>query len=354
NEDAEADDVTLLRGAEQERYLAGPGSDRTIVLLFGPDSGRVAERASKLASDLTEGDELAVARFEEAELAAEPDSLFNEVYAGSLFADRRVIRIRAGGGRSIGPSLETVLKDPPERTWLSIEAGDLRKSAPLRRICERSPRAVAIGCYPDNDASLDRLIDAELSSANASIEADAKVTLIELLGADRAASRSEVQKLCLFVGPGGVITTEAVATAVGDGAVFAIDQTIDAAAVGDHRGLDRGVRRLLAAGTAASTIGAAAERHFVQLHWLRSGVENGKSISVVLQALRPPVFSSRKAALERQVRLWKLEELSEVLGRIQRAMIESRLHPPVCAAAVHRALIGIAARAAQLSRRRTA
>jgi len=354
NKDAAADDMTLLRGAEQERFLSKPDSNRSIVLLFGPDSGRVAERASKLASNLADGDELAVARFEEAYLAAEPDRLVSEVCAGSLFTDRRIIRIRAGGNRSIGSSLETVLKDPPESTWLIIEAGDLRKSAPLRRICERSPRAAAIGCYPDNDASLDLLIDAEISSAGASIEPEAKTTLAGLLGADRAASRSEIQKLCLFVGSGGVITTEAVDTSVGDGAVFAVDQTVDAVALGDQRALDQGIRRLLAAGTAASTIGAAAERHFVQLHSLRSGIENGKSISLVLQSLRPPVFPSRRAILERQLRLWRLEELNEVLSRIQRAMIESRLHLSVGTAAVNRALIGIAARAEQLSRRRAA
>ena len=346
--------MTLLRGAEQERYLSQPDANRSVVLLFGPDTGRVTERAAKLASHLSGGDELAVARFEEVELAVEPDRLLNEVYAGSLFTDRRIIRIRAGGNRSIGPSLETVLKDPPEDTWLIIEASDLRKSAPLRRICERSPRAAAIGCYPDNDASLDRLIDTEISSAGASIEPEAKSILVELLGADRAASRSEIQKLCLFVGSGGMITAEAVANAVGDGAVLAIEQTVDAVALGDHSVLDRGVRRLLAAGTAASTIGAAAERHFVQLHWLRSRMENGKSISAVIQTLRPPVFASRKAILERQLRLWRIDDLNEVLSRLQHAMIESRLHPSVGTAAVSRALIGIAARAAKLSRRRAA
>ena len=346
--------MTLLRGAEQDRYFARPDPNRPIVLLFGPDSGGVAERALLLTRALTEGDALAVTRFDEADLAAKPEGLPNEVYAGSLFSGRRVVRVRAGGNRSIAPSLDAVLKDPPDDTWLIIEAGDLRKSSPLRRICERAASAAAIGCYPDNDASLGRLIEAELTDANVSIEHDAKTALIELLGADRAASRSEIQKLCLFVGTGGLITTEAVATTVGDGAAFAIDQAIDAAALGDQGALDRSVRRLLAAGTAPSTIGAAAERHFVKLHWLRSVIENGSSIGVAVQALRPPIFPKRKAILERQLRLWRLVELHNAVNRIYRAMVESRLHPSVAASAINRALIGIAARAAQLSPRHDA
>lgn len=343
--------MTLLRGAEQERYLSKPDTNRSVVLLFGPDTGRVAERASELASDLSNGNELAVARFDEAELAAEPDRLRNEVYAGSLFVDHRVIRIRAGGNRSIGSSLEAILKDPPENTWLVIEAGDLRKSSPLRRICERSPRAAAIGCYPDNDASLNRLIDTEISSAGASIDPEAKAILVGFLGADRAASRSEIQKLCLFVGSGGVITAEVVANIVDDGAVLAIEQAVDAAVLGDQSALDRGIRRLVSAGTAASTIGSAAERHFIQLHRLRSQMENGQSINAAIQSLRPPVFASRRGILERQLKLWRLDYLNDVLSRIQHAMIESRLHPTIGTASVNRALIGIAARAAKLSRR---
>ncbi len=340
--------MTQLRGAEIDRFIAGP--DRPVVLLFGPDSGGVAERADRIAKALVGDDALAVARFEEGDLA-DTGRLADEAYAGSLFAGRRVLRIRAGGNRSIAGALSAILDDPPADSFIVIEAGDLRKTAPLRKLCETSPRAAAIGCYPDNDAALGRLIDAEVHGAGLAIEPDARAALIGLLGADRAASRNEIQKLCLYAGPAGAITAADVAATVGDGAAFAIDDVIDAAAIGDPGALDRGFRRLVAAGTATSTIGGAAERHFIQLHRIRAAVDRGQPLASALQSLRPPALPSRRPLIERQVRLWTIDDLNGILGALNQAMIDSRLHPGVGAAIVERCLFGIASRAGRTRRR---
>jgi DNA polymerase-3 subunit delta len=344
--------VTLLRGAEIDRFLGAPKADRPVVLLFGPDTGAVAERASNLVQTLVGNDQLAVARFEESDLA-DTGRLAEEAYAGSLFGGRRVIRIRAGGNRSIAGALKTILDEPPEDVWIVIEAGDLRKTAPLRKLCETAPRAAAIGCYPDNDAALGRLIDAEVKTAGLTIEPEARAALISLLGSDRAASRSEIQKLCLYAKSAGAITAADIAATVGDGAAFAIDDVVDAAALGDSSGIDRGFRRLVAAGSAASTIGTAAERHFLQLHRIRAAIDRGQALSSALQAVRPPLFPSRRESIERQVRLWSLEDLNDALSRLNQAMIDSRLNPAIGPALIERCLFGIALRAAR-SRRRSA
>src|SRR5690606_35726885 len=149
-------------------------------------------------------DALAVIRLDESDLS-DPKRLADEAFGGSLFSGRRVLRLRPGGSRTVAAALEAILTEPPADTWLVIEAGDLRKTAPLRKLCESFPRAVAIGCYPDNDASLARLIDSEVSAAGLRIEPEARDALVGLLGADRAASRSEIVKLCLYAKSAGVI-----------------------------------------------------------------------------------------------------------------------------------------------------
>ena len=339
--------MTQLRGTEIDRFQAAP--NRSIVLLFGPDSGAVYERAGAIVSSLVGDDTLSVARFEENDLA-ETGRLAEEAYAGSLFTSRRVIRIRAGGTRSIAGSLKPIIDKPPQDTFIVIEAGDLRKGSPLRKLCESARGAVAIGCYHDNDAALGRLVDAELTDANLTIEPGARAALTGLLGADRATSRNEVRKLCLYARAAGKITTEDIAIMVGDGAAFAMDDVIDAAALGDASSLDRGYRKLLASGAAPSIIGGATERHFLQLHRIRSVVDSGRPLASAMQTLRPPVLLSRRQLVERQVRSWNLPDLNEILTRLNRAMIESRLHPTIAGAIVERCLFGVASRATRLRR----
>jgi len=80
---------------------------------------------------------------------------------------------------------------PAQTYGVSVES-------PLRRACERAKTAVAIGCYPDGERDLAKLIDDELRVSNLRIAPDARASLMALLGGDRQASRNELKKLALY------------------------------------------------------------------------------------------------------------------------------------------------------------
>src|SRR5690606_6936831 len=142
---------------------------------------------------------------------------------------------------SILPALEPVLATPPSDAWIVIEAGELRKTAPLRRRIEAARTAAAIGCYAEAD--LDRMIDEELKAHGLGIAAEARQALKQSIGADRLQSRSEVRKLCLYAGS-GEIGLDDVRAIVADAGDSAVDDLLDAAALGDTGAMDRAWRRL--------------------------------------------------------------------------------------------------------------
>lgn len=341
--------MVALRAADADRFLAKPQAAPHVILFYGPDPGGVSERAAMLTERLVGGDPLAVVRLEGDEVAGDSGRLADEVFGGSLFSGRRVVRLRAGG-RPVVAALQPILERPPEDAWLIVEAGDLRKGAPLRRLCEDSPVAAAVGCYPDNDAALGRMIDEEVTGAGLVISDDARHMLIGLIGADRAASRSEIRKLCLYAASSGAIGPEDVAAVIGDGAAFAIDGVVDAAFLGDPAAVDRGVRRLLAAGTLPSAIATAAERHVIQLHRLHAAIDRGATAAGAIHGLRPPALPSRRHLLEQQLRRWSGPDLDGALARLGQAVTNSRLHPANGAAVVGEVLAAIARRAGRRPR----
>ena len=111
-----------------------------------------------------------------------------------LFGGRRAIRVRAGS-RSFASGIDTLADSPLKDCRIVIEAGELRPESPLRKACERAKTAVAIGCYPDGERDLAKLIDDELRVSNLRIAPDARASLMALLGGDRQASRNELRKL---------------------------------------------------------------------------------------------------------------------------------------------------------------
>src|SRR5437870_7198545 len=155
--------MVALKAADVDRFMARPDPARPIVLVFGPDAGLVRERTEALIKSSVDdpSDPFSLARLDGEELAGEPARLVEEANTVPLFGGRRAVWVKAGS-RNIAPAVEPVLVSPAPDCRVVIEAGDLKRSAPLRAICERSKHAVALPCYPDAERDLVRLIDAEL------------------------------------------------------------------------------------------------------------------------------------------------------------------------------------------------
>src|SRR5262249_10355080 len=161
-----------------------PDPRRPVALVFGPDAGLVRERVDVLIKTAVDdpADPFALARLDGDALADEPTRLVEEAHTVPLFGGRRAVWVKAGGRRFV-EAVEALLAAPPAADCrVVIEAGDLRRNAPLRTLCEKSPAAAAIPCYVDGDRELARLIDEEMRAAGLAIAPDARTLLASLIG----------------------------------------------------------------------------------------------------------------------------------------------------------------------------
>jgi DNA polymerase-3 subunit delta len=233
-----------------------------------------------------------------------------------------------------------------------LTAGELRKTAPLRKLCESHKGAWAVATYADTDRDLDGVIDDETKSAGLSITADARSLLRGLIGSDRMISRSEVRKLCLYAAGTDGITIDDVRDVIGDSGAFAIDETIDALATGDAAALDRGYRRLVSSGTPGSVVAGAALRHLNFLQKARFAVDGGDAAESVVRRAVPPIFFARQASVTRQISSWSAARIERALALLDQAMLDSRLHGTLSDEIVGQALELVATLAASANRTR--
>jgi DNA polymerase-3 subunit delta len=348
--------MTAIRPAEIDRFLARPDPKIRLVLFYGPDDGLVAERSQtfvrKVVGDAA--DPFALVRLESNEVADDPGRLADEAHSVPLFGGTRAILLRISGNRAINPSIEAVLDNPPRDAWIAVTAGELRKDAPLRRLCETHANAAAIPCYVDSARDLDRMIDEELGASGLTIAADARALLHTLIGSDRLASRAEVKKLCLYAMGAGTIGIDDIRAAVGDASAFDTDEAVDALLLGDVGEFDRAFRRLLAANTAGFVVGGAVLRQLTFLHRARADYETGTPVKTILAHARPPIFFQRQPSVERQIALWPSERIERAIAHLGEAIGESRLKSALTDEVIGQALTLIGAVATSLRRGRAA
>ncbi|HLM40798.1 MAG TPA: DNA polymerase III subunit delta [Microvirga sp.] len=316
--------MVAVKAHEVEGALRRPDPRIGVFLFYGPDTGLINERARAVAERSVDdpADPFQMIRFDGDDIASDPGRLADEAGTIGLFGGRRAIWIKAAS-RNLAPAVEAVLKGELQDTVIVIEGGDLQKSSPLRSLCERSQRALALPCYGDAGRDLEAIVDGALKSGGFSIAREARAALLASLGGDRLATRGELAKLMLYAHGQREITLDDVDAILSDVSSLAMDAVVDAAFAGEGAGLETGSRRLAAEGVNASVLLGAALRHALTLLSARLAVEEGRSIPAAMESLRGLHFR-RKPLVERHLQRWTSASLKDAISLIQASLLQTR------------------------------
>lgn len=317
--------MVALKAGAVDAFLKRPDPGITAVLVYGPDRGLVSERTRTLLSHFAAdpADPFSVSVLDEAEIAASPDRLLEELNAVAFGAGGRTVLLRTSA--SSPPIFVAEALSAPRSGVLLVEAGDLRPAAPVRKAFEAARDAAALPCYADTARTLSDLLDTVMASRNQSISAEARQTCLQRLGGDRLASRGEIEKLSLYAGEGAKITLADVDAATADATELTLDALVDSVGEGDVGAVELALERAAHAGTAPAQLVSALVRHFCRLHELRAASGGGADAAVA--AARPPVHFRRRESLIRQLRRWSEPEIRRGLDFLAETERGTRLGP---------------------------
>lgn len=346
--------MVAIKSSEAERFLDRPAAHIFFYLIFGPDAGLVAERARAIAAQAVDDpkDPFQLVRLAGDDLAADPLRLADEANSIPLFGGKRAIWIEAQG-RAFLDAIEPVLAAPPRDCTIVISAGALKKDAALRKICEREKNAAAIECHHDGEKDIARLIESEVAAAGLSIGPDARIILASMLGKDRASSRAELAKLCLFAHGEGEIRLDHVEAIVSNASSLMLDHAVNGAFQGDLAGLESSVQRIFREAVDPGQLIGAALRHAVSLHRARieleAGPDGGGARRGATSGLSGAAYG-RAGAFEAHLRAWTSARLARIIDALAEATGRARREPKLAKAIAQRALWSVAQTIAQAGR----
>lgn len=296
-------------------FLKDPGSCR-VVLLHGEDAGLIRDRADTLVRLVAGGldDPFLVA-----DLTRETaDRLGEEAASMSLTGGRRVVRVRDVTDTATDRVKAVLAANTP--ALVILEAPGLASRSRLKTLLEAATDGAAIACYPEEGRDLEQTIRTTLAELNVTADNEALSWLSGQLGADRASTRREIEKLALYAGPGGRVDLDAAMACVGDLAGLSLDDALFAATEGDVATADRALEVAMAEGAAPVGVLRAAMLHLQRLHRVRLQMdETGASAGDAARTARPPVFFKRSAAFNRALTLWPSAALTGALAFLSEA-----------------------------------
>lgn len=334
--------------ARCDGFVRKPDPDLCAVLIYGPDAGLVRERVEALVTAVagTLDDAFRTAEIAAPDLRDDPARLWDEAAALSLTGGRRVVRVRNGSDRLSELLVDFLKQAAASRAkagaLVIVEAGELGPRSGLRKLFETAAHAAAVPCYLDEGRGLETVIRETLRKHGLTVTSEALAYLADHLGGDRVITRSELEKLALYVEGNNEVGIEDAAACIGDSAARGLEDVAYAAAGGDQAELDRALNRVYFQGTNPITVLRAAARHFQRLHFASGMIAAGESVDKALDALRPRPFFKTEPRFRTQLKIWPLERIGTALELLMRAELECKTTGMPAAAICARALVRIA------------
>src|SRR4051812_29505732 len=118
--------MVAVKAGDVEGALKRVDARTPVLLVYGPDTGLVSERARAAAERAVDdpADPFQLIRIDGDVIAADPARLADEASTIGLFGSRRAIWVKPTA-RNIAPALDAVLAAPLQDTTIVVEAGDL-------------------------------------------------------------------------------------------------------------------------------------------------------------------------------------------------------------------------------------
>ena len=318
--------MVKIASGRADGFCRKPESHIRAVLVYGPDSGLVRERADTLVKAVAGSldDPFRSREITMADIKDDPALLRDEANALSLSGGRRVVRLR-NGSDSLAAIFESLLSDGQAGGALVVlEAGNLTPRSSLRVLFEENSAAAAVPCYLDDDSTLADVIQTSLRQSGLTVAPDALEFLTGRLGGDRLVTRSEIDKLALYAAEQKTVTLEDAEACIGDSSERGIDDLAAAMTSGNQALVDRTYARVLHEGANPIQVLRLIQRHFDRMHLVAGKAAAGGNLDDAIKSLRPPVFFKAVAPFKSALRSWPVSKIGQAMEHLLKAEIDCK------------------------------
>lgn len=315
-----------------EAFLGSPAREHVALLLYGPDSGLVRERAKAAIKSLLGDtyDPFALTEFTEAKILSDPALLSDELSAISMMSPKRVVLVRDAGDK-LTKIIDGAADQLRADAYLIVCGDELSARSSLRAWFEKAPNAASVACYNDEARDVHEVIRKRFAGAGIQCDRDAMEYLASQLGNDRGVTLSELEKLITYAGAEKRLTLSDVESLVDYNRETNLDDIVNAAADRNLKGLEVMIGRVLREGLQPIVYLRAMQRYFNRLYFIRGQMSTGQSADMVIQSLRPPVFFRQLPILTRHVQQWEPDAITRALKLLVEAELACKTSdlPPI-------------------------
>ncbi len=322
--------------------------NKRVALIHGSNISRISATGKKIAGLVCDDldDPLNTLEIGQKQLMDNPGILLDEGQAISMFGGRKIIWIKENAA-SLLKQLKLFLQLDSVEAFVIIETGQLTKTSPLKKLCEKSQNSISIACYDYTRAEIMAIIQSQISKNNLTISNENLQYLIETTGSDELHIEAEINKLVAYCSQTGEITAKDIEVLCSDPETSSINQICDQLFTRTAKQGLTGFRHAVSTGIPASQILSRIAAHIATLQKIHAAARRNNSLDAAMKSIRPPIFYKRQSSFKNQLNIWSPNQLASAARTVQTAIEKARNNSAIELEICERALLSLSAAARQ-------
>ena len=256
------------------------------------------------------------------------ENLYNSIYSGSLFSNKKIITINNGTDKII-KQVKDIVEKLPENVFLIIFSGVLDKKNKLRNLFETNIKTLCIPCYLDSDKDLEIIAKTEFKKNDIILSRELINLLIEKSNNDRNNLRNEIGKITSFALNKKNLEIDEIKSIINFSGEYKSDSLINECLCGNILQYKKILSELYINTVNQIFLLRILSNKIQRLLNMKELETNYNSLDSLLNASKPPIFWKEKSMVKKQLTIWSLNDLKTAIHEINDTEVLCKKNPQI-------------------------
>ena len=298
-------------------------------LLYGENLGLKKDIKNFIKNEVKQkNNNIEILSLYESEIIDNKDNFFNLIYSGSLFSQKKIITIYESTDK-----INDIIKDAYQKyskdIYLIFFSNILDKRSKLRIFFEKEKGLVCIPCYLDNEKDLITIAQLELKKNNITLSRESINLLIEKSNADRNNLRNEIEKIIAYSHNKEKIEIDEIKSLINFSGDYKSDIFVNECLCGNIHQYKKIISELYVNTINQILLLRILSNKIHRLLKIKEQTTESYNLDSLLNTYKPPIFWKEKSTVKKQLTIWKLKDLKEIISDINNTEILCKKNPHI-------------------------
>ena len=303
--------------------------DYNMFLFYGENIGLKKDIRDLIKASIRElENNLETINIYEHEIADNKDNLYNSIYSGSLFSNKKLITIYDATDK-IYKDLNNIYEKYPKDTYIIIFANLLEKKSKLRNFFEKNKKGICVPCYLDSEKDLEIIAKKELNKNNIIMSRETLNLLIEKSNSDRNNLKNEINKIIAYAFNKKKIDFDEIKSLINFSGTYKTDKLINECLCGDIFQFKKTMSEFYINTTNEIFFLRILGNKINRLLNIKEKSNKNENLDNLINNIKPAIFWKEKPLIKKQLLIWNIDNLKKVFNEIYKIELMCKKNPNI-------------------------